>query len=381
MKNLTTLCLVMVLSIPAMAEINAVYDNHYGEISISGTSIEEAVAIPEDGQFIQMAPGSYIVMSFPNGYAAVPDGTSAADLRVDTYDIPYPAEAEVFVSSDGLTWTSFGVYEDTANIDLDLKGFHLVRYVKVDQGEHYIDPAYPKLGFDLDAVVALNAEVVCIDIKDGILTYLEGRFLEGLVIPKDYDPFGYNYHTHIFNGSYFNAYANGAGLPPYEGDDAAYLAENPEAESHWAWPYRNVDLIMKWNDAWLANHDCDGDWALDRHWGFDSYVGSGAWETNVMSGSYELIDEETGKTKEIHWNSFVKIIAAPEGAYLGDPMAGEKGDYWYTADGEEIGQVIWGAFAITQDVYTDPGEDVHGRQYISPVYPGLGNLTAEVTAK
>lgn len=206
-------------------------------------------------------------------------------------------------------------------------------------------------------------------IRDGEVLYLAGRYLEGEVVPKGYDPYGYNYFTHMFSGSYFNAYANGAGFPPYEGDDEAYLVDNPTAANHWAWPYRETNLTMKWNDAWLANTDRDLNGELDRHWGFDSYLGSGAWLTNVMSGSYEL--EVNGEITEIHWNSFTKIIAVPADAVLEDGI-------WYTANDEEIGSVIWGQFAITQDVYNDPGEAVHGKQYLSPTYPGLGNLTSEV---
>jgi hypothetical protein len=103
-----------------------------------------------------------------------------------------------------------------------------------------------------------------------------------------FDAYGVNYQAHLFNGSYFNNYANGAGFPAYDGDDAAYLAANPSAASHWAWPYRSTTVNMKWNDAWLSNQDCDGDGLLDRHYGFPSYIDSGAWETNHMLDTYDL---------------------------------------------------------------------------------------------
>ena len=119
-------------------------------------------------------------------------------------------------------------------------------------------------------------------------------------------------------------------------------------------------LIMKWNDAWMSNKDCDSDGKLDRHHGYDSYIGSGAWETNHQSGTYT---DDSGN--ECKWSYFVKIVAAPADAYALD-------GYWYTADGIEIGQVIWGAFAITQQVYNDPCEGAHGVYYKSPAGPGLG---------
>jgi len=141
-----------------------------------------------------------------------------------------------------------------------------------------------------------------------------------------YDEFGYNYQAHIFNGRYCD-YDRVIG-----GD------------------YCDINLIMKWNDAWLSNKDRDGDGDLDRHWGYPSYIGSGAWLTNHQSG---------GEGDE-HWTYFVKIVAPPEDAY-------EEGGYWYTANGSRIGSVIWGSFAVVQRV--ESGVGVYD---LSPVGPGLG---------
>ena len=47
--------------------------------------------------------------------------------------------------------------------------------------------------------------------------------------------------------------------------------------------------------------------------------------------------------------------------------------FFYTADGNEIGEVIWGQFAIIQYIVNDPCEGVHGIQYKSPDHAGLGN--------
>ncbi|MFN2289864.1 MAG: hypothetical protein ACK2UC_01615 [Anaerolineae bacterium] len=199
----------------------------------------------------------------------------------------------------------------------------------------------------------------CTVIQDGILAYSEGHFLEEELLTTGFDPYGYNYQGHFFKGSYANVYLGGDGFPPYQGDDEAYLEQNPDADEHWAWPYRDVQLEMKWNDAWLSNKDCDGDGKLDRHYGYDSYIGSGAWETNHMKG----IDELDGKV--CRWNDFVKIVAVPEDADL-------IGDVWYTAGGTEIGPVIWGEFATIQEVYNDPCAGDHGLLYVSPAGAGLG---------
>jgi len=198
-----------------------------------------------------------------------------------------------------------------------------------------------------------------VSIKDGILTYSAGHYLEGEPLKVGYDIFGYNYQAHMFNGSYANAYLGRYGFPPYKGDDDSYLAENPDAENTWVWPYRDVELKMKWNDTWLSNKDCDGDGVLDRHYGNDSYIGSGAWLTNHQSGEYE---EEGSSYK---WNYFVKIVAAPDEAYVQD-------GYWYTSNGTEIGPVIWGSFATVLQVYNDQGTGEHGVEYKSPAGPGFG---------
>lgn len=210
------------------------------------------------------------------------------------------------------------------------------------------------------ATTATAKKPECTTIQDGIL-YSSGHYLEGEFIPLGFDQYGYNYQGHMFNGSYFNAYSGGAGFPPYEGDDDAYLAENPTASSHWAWPYRDDQVAMKWNDAWLSNKDCDGDGKLDRHYGFASYIGSGAWLTNHQSGEYEA-DGQTYK-----WNYFVKIVAVPADAT-------EVAGVWYAADGTEIGPEIWGEFATIQEVYNDTGTGDHGALYVSPAGPGLGKF-------
>jgi len=197
--------------------------------------------------------------------------------------------------------------------------------------------------------VAAGGGTGCATIQGGTIMYSASHFLAGQPLPLGFDPYGYNYQGHLFKGSYANAYLGGSGFPPYEGDDAAYLAANPAAEALWCWPYRAVNVEMKWNDAWLSNKDCDGDGKLDRHYGFASYVGSGAWETNHMRG------DDGG-----HWVYFCKIVAVPADAV-------KVGQVWYSGDGTEIGPDIWGEFATIQEVAS--GE---GAYYVSPSGPGFG---------
>jgi hypothetical protein len=174
---------------------------------------------------------------------------------------------------------------------------------------------------------------VCTTIQDGTLVGSDG-----VLLTVGFDQWGYNYQGHFFNGFYCDAYRDAA----------------------WCQPYKDVKLSMKWNDAWLSNTDCDGDDLLDRYYGFDSYIGSGAWLTNHQSGEYIGADGQI-----CQWNYFVKIVAAPADAEAVDGI-------WYNADGVEMGPVIWGAFAIIQQVENDPCEGVHGLQFSSPDHNGFG---------
>jgi len=178
----------------------------------------------------------------------------------------------------------------------------------------------------------------CTTIQDGIL-----KTSDNVIITTGYDEWGYNYQAHIFNGKYCDAYRNAA----------------------WCQEWANDDLEMKWNDAWLSNKDCDGDFLLDRHLGFDTYIGSGAWLTNHQKGVYF-----DGNGKRQRWTYFVKIVAAPADATL-------IGGVCYAADGTEIGPVIWGEFAIIQEIYNDTGTGDHGVLYLSPYSAGFGKFSPQ----
>lgn len=184
----------------------------------------------------------------------------------------------------------------------------------------------------MGAVMAAKKDT-CTTIQDGTLLTSDGE-----VITTGYDQWGYNYQAHMFNGYYCDSYR----------------------DAEWCQPWKDVELMMKWNDAWLSNKDCDEDKLLDRHYGYESYIGSGAWLTNHQSGTY--VNDDDGKT--CNWNYFVKIVAVPDDA---EPIDG----IWHTADGTVIGYVIWGEFAVIEEVENDPCAGVHGIQY-KPASPGLG---------
>jgi len=189
------------------------------------------------------------------------------------------------------------------------------------------------LGFSPSVAHLQNA---CITIQAGTL-----KTSDGFVIETGFDQWGYNYQAHMFNGTYCDSYRN----------------------ADWCQAWKDVELIMKWNDGWLANTDCGGDGLLDRHFGFASYRGSGAWETNHQKGTYT---DSNGKKQR--WEYFTKIVAAPLDAT-------SSGGVWYAADGTEIGPVIWGEFATVQEVYNDTGTGEHGVLYLSPLSAGFGRYS------
>jgi hypothetical protein len=213
----------------------------------------------------------------------------------------------------------------------------------------------------MGAVMAAKKDT-CTTIQDGTLSGSDGELLV-----LGYNQWGYNYQAHMFNGMWCDYH-------PYY---------RPGGAGH-EWCVENmadVELMMKWNDAWLSNKDCGTqveqaeytdldtpDGKLDRHYPYDSYIGSGAWLTNHEFGTYV---NDTGEN--CSYTYFCKIVAAPADAYVAAPYDEKGQGTWYTIDETEIGPVIWGAFAIIQEVVNDPCEGLHGLQYRSPASPGLGH--------
>lgn len=156
-----------------------------------------------------------------------------------------------------------------------------------------------------------QAQSQCAKIQSGLITDSQGT-----VITPGFDKYGYNYQAHMFNGLYENF------------TRPAVVATSGD-----------VNLIMKWSDAWVSNQDCNGDFRLDRGipnpdgtWPALAGQFSRGWLTNQMEGDYE----EGGIL--YHFTYFVKIV------YVGpvtdpDPWAGAR---------------IWGTFAIIEEINNDP---------------------------
>jgi hypothetical protein len=211
--------------------------------------------------------------------------------------------------------------------------------IVTNRGLHAMKKTTTILGFAIIALTLASPSwaakpPTCETIQSGNIYAPDGSLIE-----VGYDVWGYNYQARKFAGYYCDAYR----------------------DAGWCQPFKDDKLAMKWNDAWLDNKDCDHDGLLDRHYGFDSYIGSGAWLTNHMSGNYEDDGEDCS------WLYFVKIVAVPDDASLMD-------GHWYTADGDLIGDEIWDQFAVIQEVSNDSCLGEHGVQVRSPVGPGLGRF-------
>ena len=257
------------------------------------------------------------------------------DTRNDPEADPYPVVFDNAIGFNDLRGTEDMIAltpEELADVN------DISRNLGIGKGRgHGLHPA--AFGPGGNAIGSLNVNESG---NDGCKTIQDGIYAStGELIVLGYDQWGYNYQAHMFNGRYCD-------YDRVKGGD-----------------YCDVKLIMKWNDAWMSNMDCDGDGKLDRHFGFSTYIGSGAWETNHQFG--EDIDEDGNVCK---WEYFVKIVAVPSDANKVDGV-------WYAADGTEIGPDIWGQFAIIQQVYNSPCEGAHGIEYLSPAGPGFGKYKAE----
>lgn len=112
---------------------------------------------PPDSDFIQISDNTVITLKFVNNKAI--DG-AGADIRIHIYDLLFPSTAKFEISNDGSTWVDMGNHLDTADVDLDINGTGLpfVKYVRITDLVEGGDP-FPTLGFDLDAIEALNSVI------------------------------------------------------------------------------------------------------------------------------------------------------------------------------------------------------------------------------
>ncbi len=185
--------------------------------------------------------------------------------------------------------------------------------------------------------------------KDNMCTTIPSGNIEdsqGNTIYPGFNSYGYNYQAHLTNQGIEEYCQQRNDIPEGKpghwdyGDCIAYFEKAP------------FELVMKWNDAWLSNKDCDEDGLLDRHYGYETYIGSGAWLTNHQRGEYE----NGAPGNMCHWTYFVKIVAKPTEDYNCEDNGGQE---------------IWGSFCIIESVYNDICADYAGLEFKSQ-HPGFG---------
>lgn len=195
----------------------------------------------------------------------------------------------------------------------------------------------------LSTTASLAKPQKCTTIKDGVLKYPVGHYLEGQLLTTGYDIYGFNYQAHRFDGCFVNYLRSYHGSPPYEGECSMHFS-------------------LKWNDAYLSNKDCDGDGYLDRDWS----LGSGAWRFEQQRGEYMNEDGEI-----CTYSFFAKLIVPPSGSYVGEPCD-SRGCTWYTSSGEEIGLQRHVYFAMISAITHDSCGRYSGPYYLSSLPVGLG---------
>lgn len=164
------------------------------------------------------------------------------------------------------------------------------------------------------SISAAKPSTDCTTIQSGTLTDTAEN-----PIGLGYDQWGYNYEANMFNGWYNNF---SRPTDPVEGGDR---------------------LIMKWNNAWLSNQDCDGDKKLDRP---TNYIGSGAWLTNHQYGQYEGDWNLVGDwVLDFNWNGghYVHDMTITDNTFTGTGAAQFSSQTWTvtgTISGDNVEMVI-----------------------------------------
>jgi len=119
----------------------------------------------------------------------------------------------------------------------------------------------------------------------------------------------------------------------------------------------NVEMHIDYSESSYyadLSGSIESDGTIEGTW-TDSNGKSGNWETMLGAATRDTCD----------YNYFVKIITP-------DTNADAEEGVWYSEDGVEIGEQIWGAYAIVQEVNND---SCGNSRYKSPYSPGLGFYT------
>jgi len=171
---------------------------------------------------------------------------------------------------------------------------------------------------------------------------------------KGFDAYGYNWNAHHFNGILFNAiigdtlYEELFGfMYPYSGDDAQYIEDFNFADGLPFWGYRELYLVMHWNEALISREG-----VYPEKW-----IDSNGWITFHYSG----MDEEGNR-----WSQFQKMVAAKSTDNYSNGI-------WYDMNGNEIGVYsTWDELILIQVVNTGNIHPDFFAPYVNPSSSGIG---------
>ncbi len=157
-------------------------------------------SVETTANFIQISDGASITLVFVDNVALANGSTAKADLRIHTYDVPFPSAATIEVSVDGVTFYTLPApplndpgrfclgspllycnYDDNPagyiDLDFDSVGLGYVTHVRLTDLTADVDgeTGYLTLGFDLDAVEALwPGPETCLIPPPGLVSWWPG---------------------------------------------------------------------------------------------------------------------------------------------------------------------------------------------------------------
>lgn len=199
------------------------------------------------------------------------------------------------------------------------------------------------------ALESMDENIDLIELKEGeLMVKKEAKIQPG------FNEWGFNWKAHHYNGILINVFFSDTmfkdmpfyGMDPYMGDDEAYLAKYSYAEDLPFWFFRNVDLVMHWNEALISS---DAVYP-------DTWFDSNAFITFHYSG---------GKGND-RWSQFQKMVAARSTDSFEDGK-------WYNSNGEEIGVASgYDDLILISVVNTGEIPPMFYDEYANPVSSGIG---------
>ncbi|RXQ92237.1 hypothetical protein EO244_11855 [Ancylomarina salipaludis] len=184
---------------------------------------------------------------------------------------------------------------------------------------------------------------------------------------KGFDSYGYNWSAHTFRGYLLNAIVGDNIDPlaeyyhwdPYMGDPDLYLEQYPDIANYFFWYFREMTVVMHWNEALISSEGVYPETWLDTD----------AW----ITFNYRMGEGES------RWSQYQKMVAVNSSDHLENIITNPDGSIgygeWYSEGdpGEFIGYYyMWPNLALIQVVNTGATPPDMWPSFNSPMGPGLG---------